>query len=285
MIVFYLTTFTAGANVFSGFVDLDGSLTGVFYAILTLAIGIAVSFVLASVTKRIFVFLGKQKMNDSKRFNTYATVASAVVRFLILFFTAIQTLGFLGLQSTINSVFATVGVGTIVITISLQSLIRDISVGFFMLIENEFSVGDYVAIGPLSGRVEEFNLRTTTLRADTGELHVFPNSSIAAATNYSKGKFQAGVDISFSAECDPFRTMDLLQAGVKEAFPGRHAVVQPALTMNADSYSVRVLCDCPHGRKSETEQEILACVIRTMAKEGIKMAGGKVPVVGSAKDA
>ena len=274
-----------GANIFSGLVDSDGLMSGVFNAILTLAIGITLSFVFASVTKRVFVFIGKQKRNDSKRFNTYGAVVSAVVRFLILFFTAIQTLGFLGLQSMINSVFATVGVGAIVITISLQSLLRDISVGFFMLIENEFSVGDYVAIGPLSGRVEEFSLRTTTLRADTGELHIFPNSSIAAATNYSKGKYQAGVDVSFSAECDPFRTMELLQLGVREAFPDRQAAVHPALTMNADSYSVRVLCDCPHGQKAETEQELLACVIRMMAKEGIRMAGGKVPVVAEAPDA
>ncbi|MCL2352773.1 MAG: mechanosensitive ion channel family protein [Firmicutes bacterium] len=272
--------YALAAAILPDVADPANPLAKILYAAAALLIGAALSVLLARLTKRFFTLLGKGKKPDVRRLNTIASAASAVVRFLILFFAVIQALSFLGFQSVITSLFATVGLGTIVLTISMQSLLRDISVGLFMLIENEFSVGDYVTIGTLSGRVEKFNLRTTTLRADTGELHFLPNGNISAATNYSKGKFQISADISFSAACDPFRTIELLQAGVEKAFPGGHAAVHHTMTFNSDSYTVRALCDCPIGRKVETERELVACVIKTMADEKIPLPNGMVPVVG-----
>jgi len=258
----------------------ENSYVDIFYAVICFIIGMILSVLLARLTKKLFIILGKNKSIDSRRFNTLATVMSAIVRFVILFLTLIQSLTILKLQSVVTSLTATIGIGTIIITISLQGLLRDVSAGLFMLFENEFSVGDYVTIGGLSGRVEKFNLRTTTIRADTGELHYFPNGTITAATNYSKGDFQISVNVPFSAAYDPFHTMKLLEAGIDKAFPGHHAAVRHIISINENSYTVRVQCDCHIGRKLETERELTACIIRVMAEEKIAFPNGLAPVVG-----
>jgi small conductance mechanosensitive channel len=141
----------------------------IIFAAIALIIGLGLSILLARLTKKLFMLAGKSKIIDARRLKTFAGVLSAIVRVIIVFLAVMQALAILGFQMVVTSLAATIGVGTIVITISMQSLFRDVMAGLFMLLENELSVGDYVAIGGLSGRVEKFNLRVTVIRADTGE--------------------------------------------------------------------------------------------------------------------
>lgn len=275
-----MSTSFVSAALLSALYNAADPLMDVIFASIAVIVGIAVSILLAKLTKKFFIALGKTRLLDARRFNTLASVISNIVRFVILFLAIIQALTLLGLQSVVTSLSATIGVSAIVVTISLQSLLRDISVGLFMLMENEISVGDYISISGLSGRVEKFNLRTTTLRDDTGALHYFPNGTISAATNYSKGGFQIFSDVSFSAARDPFQTMRLLESGIEKTFPGSHAAVTRVMAINDNSYTVRAQLDCAVGRKLETERALMDCIIRVMAEEKIELPSGSTPVVG-----
>ena len=252
----------------------------ILYAVISIIVGFTLSTVCARLIKKVFGLNGKRKAADRRRINTFASVLSNIVRVIILFLALIQALIFMRLQSVVTSLSATIGIGTIVVTISLQGLLRDVSAGLFMLLENELSVGDYVTIDGLSGRVEKFNLRSTTVKADMGEFHYFPNGTILSATNYSKGSFQISVNVTFSSALDPFKTMELLEAGIEKAFPGNHATVKRIMSINDDSYTVRAQCDCQVGHKLEMERELMNCVIRIMAEEKIALANGTAPFVG-----
>ncbi len=81
------------------------------------------------------------------------------------------------------------GAGVIGVAVGFgsQTLIKDMIAGLFLLIENQIRVNDTAAINGVTGTVEEVNLRTTVIRAENGGLHIFPNGSITALANLSRG--------------------------------------------------------------------------------------------------
>ena len=83
--------------------------------------------------------------------------------------------------------------------------------GFFFLFEDQFSVGDMIDAGGITGTVESIGLRTTTVRAFTGEVSVIPNGSIRTLTNYSRTNSLAIVDIPVALSADADAAMALMR--------------------------------------------------------------------------
>ena len=88
---------------------------------------------------------------------------------------------------------------------------KDVITGLFILLEDQFSVGDYVKIGQFEGVVLEIGLRTTKVKSWTGEIHTLPNGSIIQVTNYSVSNSVAFVDVSISYEADMRKQSKLLK--------------------------------------------------------------------------
>jgi small-conductance mechanosensitive channel len=82
---------------------------------------------------------------------------------------------------------ASAGVARVALGFGAQSIVKDTLSGFFILLENQFGVGDVIEVqstaGPVSGKVEDLSLRLTTLRASDGTLHVVPNGNIQVVSN------------------------------------------------------------------------------------------------------
>ena len=73
------------------------------------------------------------------------------------------------------------------VSFGAQSLVKDVITGFFMLIEDQFAVGDVIQVAGLGGVVEEISLRVVKLRDLDGNLHIIPNGEIKAVTNSTRG--------------------------------------------------------------------------------------------------
>ena len=83
-----------------------------------------------------------------------------------------------------------------------QFLIRDVIAGMFLILENQYRVGDVVKVGGVSGMVEEITLRKTTLRDLDGIVHHVPNGEIKDASNYSKTFSRVNLDVGVSYSSD-----------------------------------------------------------------------------------
>ena len=96
-----------------------------------------------------------------------------------------------------------------------QSFLRDIIAGFFILFENQYSVGDFITIEPqkVSGMVEEFGLKTTKIRALSGELTYVPNGSLIAVTNYVSGQQHLTIEVQLKDEEAAQRVLKVIQEG------------------------------------------------------------------------
>ena len=100
-----------------------------------------------------------------------------------------------------------VGVG---IGLGAQSIFKDMLNGIFILVEDQYNVGEVVNIAGLKGTVEDLSLRRTTLRDGDGTLYIIPNSQIATVSNLSRDFSVATLNVSVDASANPDKVIALL---------------------------------------------------------------------------
>ena len=119
----------------------------------------------------------------------------------VVYFIAIMSI-LAALTIDVKAMLAGAGIVGLAVGFGAQSLVKDIITGFFIIFEDQFSVGDYVRIGQFEGTVEEIGLRTTKINSFTGEIHILPNGSIVEVTNFSLYNSVAVLDIGIAYEGD-----------------------------------------------------------------------------------
>lgn len=152
---------------------------------------------------------------ETPRGRTLAIILKSVLRYGVDFFAAMSILPLFDIQPT--SILAGAGIVGLAVGFGAQNLVRDIITGFFILYEDQFSVGEYIATAGVSGVVEELGLRVTKLRDFGGEVHIIPNGAIDKVTNFSRGKMQALVKIGVAYEEDVDRVRAVLEEVAQEA--------------------------------------------------------------------
>ena len=135
-----------------------------------------------------------------KRMDTLDTLATGVVRLFIALIAGIMILGELNLD--IGPAIAGLGVVGIAVGFGAQSLVRDYLNGALILIENQFSKGDVVTLAGVSGEVEDFSLRRTTLRDLDGVVHTIPNGEIRVASNKTRVWARINIDLTLAYGTD-----------------------------------------------------------------------------------
>jgi small conductance mechanosensitive channel len=137
-----------------------------------------------------------------KRMRTLDELGSNVTRFFVVMIAGIMILGALDLD--IGPAVAGLGVVGIAVGFGAQSLVRDYLNGALILIENQYSKGDVVAIAGVSGVVEDFSLRRTTLRDLDGIVHTVPNGEIKVASNRTRtwARINQNVTVAFGTDID-----------------------------------------------------------------------------------
>ena len=129
-----------------------------------------------------------------KRLDTIGGFAAAVVRAFVVLIAGVMVLRELELD--IGPAIAGLGVVGIAVGFGAQSLVKDYFTGALILIENQFSKGDVVTIAGVSGVVEAYSLRRTTLRDLDGVVHSVPNGEIKVASNHTRGWARINIDLT-----------------------------------------------------------------------------------------
>jgi small conductance mechanosensitive channel len=108
-------------------------------------------------------------------------------------------------------ILAGAGVLGLAIGFGAQSLVKDVISGFFILLENQFAIGDKVIIDGTTGVVENMTLRLTTLRLDDGSIQYVPNSSISKVINKSKDWAVVLIDVNVPSSTNIEAATEVLQ--------------------------------------------------------------------------
>ena len=160
---------------------------------------------------------------DEKKINTLTGVLKNIIKYIFYFIGLIMVLDIFDINT--SSILATAGIGGLAVGFGAQSLVKDIITGFFILFEDQFSVGDYIKIGEFEGIVEELGVRVTKLRDFSGELHIIPNSNIGAVTNKTRGAMRALVKVSVAYEEDIDHVTQVLDKVCKEVKETNKSIV------------------------------------------------------------
>lgn len=137
-----------------------------------------------------------------KRLDTLNELGGRVVGFFVVLIASVMILG--AFELDIGPAVAGLGVVGVAVGFGAQSLVRDYLNGALILAENQFSIGDVVSIAGVTGSVEDFSLRRTTLRDLDGVVHTVPNGEIKVASNRTRtwARINQNVTVAFGTDID-----------------------------------------------------------------------------------
>ena len=180
----------------------------IFALILAFIFQSIITFFVSRLNKRASQLVGNAQRSAQLR--TMASILRATSYAIVGFYLITQILAALGVS--LGPFIASAGVIGLGISFGAQSIFKDMLTGIFILIENQYSVGDTIKIAGLTGTVEDLSLRVTKLRDGDGTVYIVPNSQITTVSNLSRDFAVGTLNISVDAREDPDRVMAVLQA-------------------------------------------------------------------------
>jgi len=194
-------------------------------ALLILLVAILLTRLLRRATNRLLRYSESQPPPSglrARQLHTMAGVFYSVGALLILFVAALQVLPLFGLD--MKPLLASAGIAGVAVGFGAQTLVKDVINGFFILLEDQYELGDTVRAAGVEGTVEGMTLRRTLLRGGDGALHVVPNSEMRIVTNLTRDWRLVKVSVPVAYAEDSGRVLALL----KEV--GNKLRADPALT-------------------------------------------------------
>ncbi len=256
---------------------------------------IVFALVLAFVAQRLVLFFTKRLRRRadalvgngrrSAQLRTVAGIFRATAYGLIGFYVFLQILG--AVHVPLGPFIASAGVIGLGVSFGAQSLFKDMLNGVFILVEDQFSVGDVVKIAGLQGSVEDLTLRCTKLRDGDGTLYIIPNSQIATVSNLSRDFSVASLAVSVSSRENPDRVVAVLkqlasEIRVDDAF--RDVVLKDPDILGVDRIAGRevtypVNLRVRANQRDGVLRELRRRILITFDKEGIELGAGSSVLV------
>jgi small conductance mechanosensitive channel len=224
-------------------------------------------------------------IESANRIITMTQTIKRIIKYVLFFFALIISLDMFGVNTA--SLIATLGIGGFALTFGAQSLVKDMITGFFILIENQYSVGDYVQIGSKEGIVEELGIRITKIRDFTGELHIIPNGSITEVTNKTRGQMRALVKVGVSYEDDLDHVFSVLNRIADELKNDENIIEGPTVLgvtqLANSSVEISIVAKTVPLQQWAVERNLRKRIKEEFEKEGIEIPYQKIVVLGGEK--
>ena len=150
----------------------------------------------------------------AQKAKTLSQVVETTGRILILTIAGLTILSLIG--QDVTPLLASAGIAGIAVGFGAQNLIKDWLGGFFILLENQYSVDDVIKVGEHAGMVEKMNLRRTVLRCLDGSVVVIPNGEVRVVTNLTKEWSRVVLDVGVSYETDVDRALEVFRRAGEE---------------------------------------------------------------------
>jgi small conductance mechanosensitive channel len=221
----------------------------------------------------------------SSQVRTMAAILRATSYGVVGFYMLTQILGAIGVS--LGPFIASAGVIGLGISFGAQSIFKDMLTGIFILIEDQYSVGDTIKIASLTGTVEDLSLRVTRLRDGDGTLYIVPNSQITTVSNLSRDFAAGTLNVSVDAREDPDRVVAILKnlaAEVRKDEAFKDIVIAEPDVPGVDKISgyevvypinVRVMVNQRDGVMRELRRRILL----SFAREGVAFGSSNSTLV------
>lgn len=210
--------------------------------------------------------------DQAARLKTLAGLVNSAIGYILALVFGIMMLRAFHLDPV--PLLTTASVAGLAVGFGAQKLVKDVISGFFILLENQYAVGDYVTIGTVTGTVEEVGMRTTKIRDDAGRLYILSNGDISQLCNQSRGAVAAFVEIGVAAATDTAKATEVINAAGREVAKERPDFgwaqppsVQGLGAMDAAKLTLRVACPVTAPAKLQDAQVALRGLVHRRLTE------------------
>ena len=209
------------------------------------------------------------------RVRTLGSLIKSVVFYVLVFISGVMILRVFDIDAA--PVLTAAGVVGLAVGFGAQKLVKDIISGFFIVLENQYHVGEYIAIGTVTGTVVELGMRVTQLRDDVGKLVIIANGDIILVTNHSRGPVQALLDISVAPDSDLEKVRAIIDEAGQEIASKVYGTITPPKAdglsfVDATKMTIRVSAEVKPGRQDAVQVALRELLRTKFDAEGIKFA-------------
>ena len=221
----------------------------------------------------------EENKRSAARSQTLTSVLSSVITAIVWSVAILMMLGVFDIN--IGPLLAGASIAGVAIGFGSQTIVKDFMSGLFMLIVDQFGVGDVIDVGPVTGTVEAVSLRTTTVRDVSGTVWHVPNGEVARVGNYSQLWSRALLDIEVSYDTDLRFAEGVIQRVANEMWDdpewgGDELMEAPEVwgiqSLGASGIAIRLVVKTEPSVQWKVEREL-----RLRIKEAFDEAGIEIP--------
>ncbi|MFD1126369.1 mechanosensitive ion channel family protein [Lentilactobacillus raoultii] len=224
----------------------------------------------------------RQKYQDTvteKRIRTFHTLSINVLSYVLWFFWIYSVLSTLGVP--VGTLIASAGVFSLAIGLGAQGFVTDIVSGFFILLEKQIEVGEYVQINNIRGTITAVGLRTTQIVADDGTLNFIPNRSITMIANMSRNNMTAMIQVGILPETPIDQVITIInQVNQREIKHYPDIIGDPkvigAVSLPDGKLVVQVNITTKNGAQAKISHDFLALYLAELNKRHIHLPSSPV---------
>lgn len=228
-----------------------------------------------AIIEHLFAAGGEENpLAKNRRASTLRALLSSILQYAVYFIAAVMVLETFNVNT--GSILAGAGIVGLAVGFGAQNLVRDVITGFFIIFEDQFTVGEFITTAGVTGVVEELGLRTTKIREWTGQLHIIPNGEVTKVTNYNRGQMLAVVELGVAYEVDLDRAIEVLRKCSAEAAREMPAiveipVVQGVIALRDFDVVIRVIARTVAGEQWAVERELRKKLKQALDEHGIEI--------------
>lgn len=245
-----------------------------------LLISYIVIFIGKKLITRILTLKVKTPINQNpRRQETIIKLLHSTLSYLVYFSAMIAILS--AVDINIGGLLAGAGIAGLAIGFGAQSLVKDIITGFFIILEDQFAVGDYIRLDTAEGTVTEIGLRTTKLIGGTGEQYIIPNGQILDVVNFSVNNSKAFIDMQVAIDADLDKVEKLVKEYLKTLPPKFEELVDVPTYLGVQNVTgtevtIRIIAETQPLQHWGVARIIRRDVKEILEKSGIPMAYPKM---------
>lgn len=218
----------------------------------------------------------ERRERTAQRAKTLGATLASILSFIIYAVAIMLCLDELGIS--LAPILASAGVAGVALGFGAQSLVRDFLSGVFIIVEDQYGVGDIVDLGEASGVVEEVTLRATRVRGLDGTLWHVPNGEIRRVGNSSQYWARVILDVPVAYDVDVTRVSMLIKQVADEVWRGRAAqdiVEEPEVwgveDFGPNSLIVRLVVKTRPGSQWDVARELRVRLKEAFDREGLEI--------------
>lgn len=242
-------------------------------------IGIFIAFFIVKkignkVIDRTFTKLQDKQNITLGRAHTLQRLMENILSYALIFMLVASIFGIFNIP--VASLIAGAGIVGLAVGFGAQGLVSDVVTGFFLLLEKQIDVNDYVTIGAIDGVVEAVGLRTTQIRGFDGTLHYIPNRDITSVSNHSRGNMRALVDIGIAYGEDIDKAITVMQEVCNQVAAENPVIVEGPNVIGVQALGVsdvilRVIAKTENGEHWGVERQLRKAIKEAFDKNGIEI--------------